>query len=201
MPFSFQFFLCTRFLVLRVFVCPCLPPVGNATLCPPSFKSHSPAFLLRLVAEWVKDIDYTAKSWTVELELVYLYWIMHQHCDSHNILRNVSIALPFALLLIIPPTPPPTPPNFFLSDRLLDIPPSTLIPSHDPSPPPPLFRVRSAPGHPTSLQQGFGTMTLPLRTSAKTAYCRSYFGFVTRASRRGVLLVSARSRRIAPPHR
>ena len=138
MPFSFQFFLCTRFLVLRVFVCPCLPPVGNATLFPPSFKSHSPAFLLRLVAEWVKDIDYTAKSWTVELELVYLYWIMHQHCDSHNILRNVSIALPFSTLLIIQKYPAsqtafiscPLPFSFrmilhhplryFVSDRLLD---------------------------------------------------------------------------------
>ena len=138
MPFSFQFFLCTRFLVLRVFVCPCLPPVVNATLFPPSFKSHSPAFLLRLVAEWVKDIDYTAKSWTVELELVYLYWIMHQHCDSHNILRNVSISFPFETLLITHkhPTshtlicvPPPLsvlcmilhhPHRYFLSDQLLD---------------------------------------------------------------------------------
>jgi hypothetical protein len=65
------------------------------------FKSHSPSFLLRLVAEWVKDIDYTAKSWTVEVELVHLCWIMHQHCDSHNILRNVSVSFPFATFLIM----------------------------------------------------------------------------------------------------
>ena len=149
--------------------------------------------MLRLVAEWVKDIDYTAKSWTVELELVYLYWIMHQHCDSHNILRNVSISFSFETLLITHQCP--------TSHTLVFVPPPTLTPLHDPPPPPPFFLVRSSPGHPTSLQQGFGTMTLPLRISAKTAYCRSYFGFVTRASRRGVLVVSARSLRIAPPLR
>ena len=44
LPFSFHFFLSTRVLVLRAFVCPCSPPVVNATLFPPSFKPFQISF-------------------------------------------------------------------------------------------------------------------------------------------------------------
>ena len=68
--------------------------------CPPSFQPFQfPLTFRRLVAEWAKDIDFNDSSWTVELEMVYLYWIMYQHCDSHNILRNVSTSFPFVIIL------------------------------------------------------------------------------------------------------